>query len=100
MGVGGESGIRTHGTLSRTHAFQACALSRSAISPAQARLHTIPARPCKPKPSPVKSQLFGSHLAEGNLVTSLDIPIDSILHKRRGVQGEDSFRPSMVDDVN
>ena len=30
---GGESGIRTHGTLSRTHAFQACALSRSAISP-------------------------------------------------------------------
>jgi hypothetical protein len=32
--LGGESGIRTHGTLSRTHAFQACALSRSAISPA------------------------------------------------------------------
>ena len=30
---GGECGIRTHGTLSRTHAFQACALSRSAISP-------------------------------------------------------------------
>jgi hypothetical protein len=30
---GGESGIRTHGTLSRTHAFQACALSHSAISP-------------------------------------------------------------------
>jgi hypothetical protein len=31
---GGETGIRTLGTLSRTHAFQACALSRSAISPA------------------------------------------------------------------
>jgi hypothetical protein len=30
---GGESGIRTHGTVSRTHAFQACALSHSAISP-------------------------------------------------------------------
>src|SRR5689334_7645926 len=30
---GGGSGIRTHGTLSRTHAFQACALSRSAIPP-------------------------------------------------------------------
>jgi hypothetical protein len=30
---GGESGIRTHGTLSRTHAFQACALNHSAISP-------------------------------------------------------------------
>ena len=33
---GGGSGIRTHGTLSRTHAFQACALSRSAIPPAAA----------------------------------------------------------------
>ncbi len=33
---GGESGIRTHGTLARTHAFQACALSHSAISPARA----------------------------------------------------------------
>src|SRR6202453_2088922 len=32
--AGGETGIRTLGTLSRTHAFQACALSRSAISPA------------------------------------------------------------------
>src|ERR1700692_1283551 len=32
--TGGERGIRTLGTLSRTHAFQACALSRSAISPA------------------------------------------------------------------
>ena len=31
---GGEGGIRTHGTLSRTHAFQACALSHSATSPA------------------------------------------------------------------
>ena len=30
---GGETGIRTLGTLSRTHAFQACALSRSAIPP-------------------------------------------------------------------
>ena len=30
---GGESGIRTHGTVSRTHAFQACALNHSAISP-------------------------------------------------------------------
>ena len=30
---GGESGIRTRGTVSRTHAFQACALNHSAISP-------------------------------------------------------------------
>ena len=33
---GGGSGIRTHGTVSRTHAFQACALSHSAISPFEA----------------------------------------------------------------
>jgi integrase len=32
---GGESGIRTHVTLSSKHAFQACAFSHSAISPAQ-----------------------------------------------------------------
>jgi hypothetical protein len=32
---GGESGIRTHVTLSSKHAFQACAFSHSAISPAE-----------------------------------------------------------------
>ena len=31
--TGGEGGIRTHGTLSRTHAFQACALNHSATCP-------------------------------------------------------------------
>ena len=31
--AGGESGIRTHDTVSRIHAFQACAFSHSAISP-------------------------------------------------------------------
>ena len=30
---GGEGGIRTHDTVSRIHAFQACALSHSATSP-------------------------------------------------------------------
>ena len=30
---GGESGIRTHETVTRPHAFQACAFSHSAISP-------------------------------------------------------------------
>src|ERR1700680_3847119 len=33
--TGGESGIRTHVTLSSKHAFQACAFSHSAISPRQ-----------------------------------------------------------------
>lgn len=31
--INGWSEIRTHGTLSRTHAFQACALNHSAIHP-------------------------------------------------------------------
>jgi hypothetical protein len=31
--VGGESGIRTHGRVSPTHAFQACLIDRSSISP-------------------------------------------------------------------
>ena len=35
--VGGESGIRTHGTFDSTQAFQACALNRSAISPIQVK---------------------------------------------------------------
>ena len=31
--IGGESGIRTHGRVSPTHAFQACSFSHSDISP-------------------------------------------------------------------
>ena len=36
MANGGERGIRTPGGFYPTHAFQACALSHSAISPAGA----------------------------------------------------------------
>ena len=32
---GGENGIRTHERIAPLHAFQACALNRSAISPVQ-----------------------------------------------------------------
>jgi hypothetical protein len=31
--LGGEGGIRTHVTVTRKHAFQACAIDRSATSP-------------------------------------------------------------------
>ena len=31
--AGGEDEIRTHGTIARTHAFQACAFNHSATSP-------------------------------------------------------------------
>ena len=34
----GESGIRTHGTISDTHAFQACSFSHSDISPVITKL--------------------------------------------------------------
>ena len=33
--VGGESGIRTHGRVSPTHAFQACSFNHSDISPSR-----------------------------------------------------------------
>src|SRR4029450_10595560 len=32
-GIGGESGIRTHGRVSPTHAFPACSFNHSDISP-------------------------------------------------------------------
>ena len=50
--VGGGSGIRTHDTVSRIHAFQACALSHSAIPPGQLQLGQYnPARSGE-KPAP------------------------------------------------
>ena len=33
MNYGGQGGIRTHETVSRPHAFQACAFSHSATCP-------------------------------------------------------------------
>src|ERR1700758_356558 len=36
--VGGEGGIRTHGRISPTHAFQACSLNRSDTSPDKMRI--------------------------------------------------------------
>ena len=36
-GLYGESGIRTHGTLTSTHAFQACTFGHSVISPGLTR---------------------------------------------------------------
>ena len=39
MAIGGGSGIRTHVTVSRKHAFQACAFSHSATPPDRDLLH-------------------------------------------------------------
>ena len=69
---GGESGIRTHGTLSRTHAFQACALNRSAISPQAAQPRQRPPRAQGQGPSnvaysqPQLAKVFGSFFAKKN----------------------------------
>src|SRR6478672_7638843 len=41
VNAGGESGIRTHVRVSPKHAFQACAFSHSAISPAQVGTHSL-----------------------------------------------------------
>jgi hypothetical protein len=40
-GEGGEWGIRTLGTLSGTHAFQACSLSHSDNSPVQLKVFRL-----------------------------------------------------------
>jgi hypothetical protein len=37
--VGGERGIRTLGTLARTHDFQSCTFGHSVISPERRELH-------------------------------------------------------------
>src|SRR5205807_5339511 len=76
---GGESGIRTHVTLSSKHAFQACAFSHSAISPARQLLRERKMRThreklsllgrsfdsmgCRrePQPAPVNSVLDTGH---------------------------------------
>jgi hypothetical protein len=54
---GGETGIRTLDTLSRIHAFQACAFSHSAISPA--RLARLEAGHSKARGIPILSDAAG-----------------------------------------
>src|SRR5215470_17552709 len=50
--IGGGSGIRTHDTVSRIHAFQACALSHSAIPPGLLRRGQYNAGRSDNKPAP------------------------------------------------
>ena len=42
--VGGEGGIRTHGTRKRTHAFQACSLNHSDTSPDASSIRLVAPR--------------------------------------------------------
>src|SRR5262249_24655714 len=68
---GGGSGIRTHDTVSRIHAFQACALSHSAIPPELlrrgqynlARLSEKPAPRTRSCASAQKSSIDPAHVA-------------------------------------
>src|SRR5262245_33538339 len=48
MKLGGGSGIRTHVTVSRKHAFQACAFSHSATPPDRTFLNAAPPLPQPP----------------------------------------------------
>ena len=78
--IGGEGGIRTHGRVSPTHAFQACSLSHSDTSPFSAdfsKNRELEARACRAPPqalarysrSPAKNsfneraRLLGQHAA-------------------------------------
>src|SRR5262249_35456723 len=54
---GGGSGIRTHDTVSRIHAFQACALSHSAIPPGLLRRGQYNAGRSGNKPAPCSRYL-------------------------------------------
>src|SRR6266704_6598426 len=59
-GSGGEGGIRTHGRVSPTHAFQACSLNRSDTSPICAELFS----PFSRGPEPVQSSRKLFHAVE------------------------------------
>src|SRR5258707_7591988 len=65
----GGSGIRTHDTVSRIHAFQACALSHSAIPPKLLR-----SRQYSPARSGDKPALRPRSCASAQMKTSIDPP--------------------------
>src|SRR5262245_29423325 len=50
-GAGGESGIRTHGRVSPTHAFQACSFNHSDISPFKWNQQFTATRHARPTPA-------------------------------------------------
>jgi hypothetical protein len=64
--AGGESGIRTHVTLSSKHAFQACAFSHSAISPANSgRNDRFFRKAIALAPTEIQIRLFRLHYSMG-----------------------------------
>src|SRR5690348_4024584 len=73
--LGGGSGIRTHDTVSRIHAFQACAFSHSATPPAQ-EMRPIYHRPSPDNPAknsriapraPARCEHFGKNQAAARI---------------------------------
>jgi hypothetical protein len=67
--AGGGSGIRTHVTVSRKHAFQACAFNRSATPPSR-RLVGAGAKPSRAPslPQPSRAELRRPRAAFGSIV--------------------------------
>ena len=68
--VGGESGIRTHGRVSPTHAFQACSFNHSDISPFDSLSPTARSRPAVQVESAVYRRVAGPAKANCDLSSS------------------------------
>ena len=66
--TGGEGGIRTHVTISREHAFQACSFSHSDTSPRNVavKYDDVPAKPAVELPSLPEMARFRHPLSPGN----------------------------------
>jgi hypothetical protein len=58
---GGGSGIRTHDTVSRIHAFQACAFSHSATPPGTRNRAQYSDGPCRYNPRGIRSRSGWAH---------------------------------------
>ena len=76
-GFGGESGIRTHVTVSRKHAFQACAFSHSATPPYCQLIGTS----CR------GGRAFSSRYCLGNLKSSIRLQCPSEISRRLSTAG-------------
>ena len=85
---GGESGIRTHGRVSPTHAFQACSLNHSDISPHArgappplASLDSLRSRATAAGASPHSNQRFASGLALDYCTRQSRRPVHAIMFR-------------------
>src|SRR2546425_8127858 len=74
--IGGERGIRTHGRVSPTHAFQACSFNHSDISPSLES--TIYERPIE----------IIAHAVHFRAVRSISFALSGLMRHENGRSGE------------